>query len=336
MSNYNSNYKFLDMFNKKKLVFYFGFFTLLIFWFIGIRSRDASQYQILKQALEHTKEELKIKSINYNILKERFESICDKWQPNIPVIYAITPTYKRPVQKAELTRLSNTFRLVNNFHWIIVEDSEMKTSLVANLLYKSNLNYTHLAIGTPAEWKRKLKEPKWKKPRGVKQRNKALEWLRSNRANKNDEGIIFFADDDNTYSVDLFNEMRTIKGVGVWPVGLVGGLLVEKPLINSKGKVIGWNSAWRPERPFPVDMAGFAINLKLLRNHPNAAFSWDVSRGFQESAILSQVTTVEQLEPMADNCSKVYVWHTRTEEPILKAEEKLKNRGLRSDMNIEV
>lgn len=99
--------------------------------------------------------------------------------------------------------------------------------------------------------------------------------------------------------------MRTVKGVGVWPVGLVGGLLVEKPLINSKGKVIGWNSAWRPERPFPVDMAGFAINLKLLHNHPNAAFSWDVSRGFQESAILSQVTTVEQLEPMADNCSKV-------------------------------
>ncbi|XP_060839015.1 galactosylgalactosylxylosylprotein 3-beta-glucuronosyltransferase I [Rhopalosiphum padi] len=336
MSNFNSNYKFLDMFNKRRTIFYFGFFTLLIFWFIGIRSRDASQYQILKQTLEHTKEELKINSINYNILKERFESICDKWQPNIPVIYAITPTYKRPVQKAELTRLSNTFRLVNNFHWIIVEDSEIKTSLVANLLHKSNLNYTHLAIGTPAEWKRKLKEPKWKKPRGVKQRNKALEWLRNNKAKENDEGIIFFADDDNTYSVDLFNEMRTVKGVGVWPVGLVGGLLVEKPLINSKGKVIGWNSAWRPERPFPVDMAGFAINLKLLRKRPNAEFSWDVSRGFQESAILSQVTTVEQLEPMADNCTKVYVWHTRTEEPILKAEEKLKNRGLRSDMNIEV
>lgn len=54
-------------------------------------------------------------------------------------------------------RLSNTFRLVNNFHWIIVEDSEIKTPLVANLLSKSRLNYTHLAIGTPNEWKRKLK-----------------------------------------------------------------------------------------------------------------------------------------------------------------------------------
>lgn len=45
-----------------------------------------------------------VKSQNYNILKERFESICDKWKPNNPVIYAITPTYKRPVQRAELTR----------------------------------------------------------------------------------------------------------------------------------------------------------------------------------------------------------------------------------------
>lgn len=48
--------------------------------------------------------QLMVKSQNYNILKERFESICDKWQPNNPVIYAITPTYKRPVQRAELTR----------------------------------------------------------------------------------------------------------------------------------------------------------------------------------------------------------------------------------------
>jgi len=52
--------------------------------------------------------QLKIKSDNYNILKERFESICDKWQPNNPVIYAVTPTYKRPVQRAELTRYKNS------------------------------------------------------------------------------------------------------------------------------------------------------------------------------------------------------------------------------------
>jgi len=42
-----------------------------------------------------------------------------------------------------------------------------------------------------------------------------LEWLRSNRANKNDEGIIFFADDDNTYSVELFNEVNVTNAIAV-------------------------------------------------------------------------------------------------------------------------
>lgn len=53
--------------------------------------------------------QLKIKSVDYNILKERFETICDKWKPDNPVIYAITPTYKRPVQRAELTRYNYIF-----------------------------------------------------------------------------------------------------------------------------------------------------------------------------------------------------------------------------------
>lgn len=39
MINYISNYKLLEMFNKKKSILYFGFFTLLIFWFIGIRNK---------------------------------------------------------------------------------------------------------------------------------------------------------------------------------------------------------------------------------------------------------------------------------------------------------
>lgn len=29
---------------------------------------------------------------------------CQHWDPEAPIIYAITPTYARPVQKAELTR----------------------------------------------------------------------------------------------------------------------------------------------------------------------------------------------------------------------------------------
>lgn len=123
-----------------------------------------------------------------------------------PVIFAITPTFARPVQKAELTRLSQTFLLVPNFHWIIVEDAPQRTPLVTNLLRDSGLVYTHLAAPTQKEYKLGRNDPNWKKPRGVDQRNAALKWLRDNY-NETYKGVVFFADDDNTYSVKLFNEV---------------------------------------------------------------------------------------------------------------------------------
>lgn len=101
--------------------------------------------------------------------------------------------------------------------------------------------------------------------------------------------------------------MRTITKVGVWPVGLVGGLMVEKPLVNdTTGRIYGFNSVWRPERTFPIDMAGFAVNLQYLLSHPEAEFTFNVERGFQESYLLSHlINGIEELEPKADNCSKV-------------------------------
>jgi len=43
-----------------------------------------------------------------------------------PVIYVITPTYARPVQKAELTRLQNTLKHISSLHWIVVEDADSR------------------------------------------------------------------------------------------------------------------------------------------------------------------------------------------------------------------
>ncbi|XP_017763552.1 PREDICTED: galactosylgalactosylxylosylprotein 3-beta-glucuronosyltransferase I [Eufriesea mexicana] len=253
-----------------------------------------------------------------------------------PMIYAITPTFTRPVQKAELTRLSQTFLHLPNLHWIVVEDAESKTKLVTQLLENSGLIYTHLAAATPPNYKLGRNDANWKKPRGVEQRNTALRWLRDNHQT-NDKGIVFFADDDNTYSIKLFHEMEKIKKVGVWPVGLVGGLMVEKPICdNSTNKIIGFNAAWKPERPFPLDMAGFAINLRLLINKKDVLFSYDVQGGYQESEILSQIVTRDELEPLADCCTKVYVWHTRTEPPQLNVEQLLIKKGKRSNLGIEV
>nr|CAH0104727.1 unnamed protein product [Daphnia galeata] len=253
---------------------------------------------------------------------------------SLPTIYAITPTHTRPLQKAELTRISQTFLLVPNFHWIIVEDSETKTPLVTNLLAQSGLTYTHLNAETPKEWKLLLDDPQWKKPRGVKQRNAALQWLRNN-ADPRKPAVVFFADDDNTYSLELFEEMRTTKKVSVWPVGLVGSVRFERPILDEHGKVANWSTGWRPERPFAIDMAGFAINLKLLLDNPQAEFSFDAPRGYQESTILAAVVTKDDLEPKASQCTKVYVWHTRTENPKLN-DLKGKVPGMIVDWTVEV
>lgn len=50
-------------------------------------------------------------------------------------------------------------------------------------------------------------------------------------------------------------QMRSTRGVSVWPVGFVGGRSYERPLV-SEGKVVGWYTGWRPDRPFVTDMAG--------------------------------------------------------------------------------
>lgn len=127
--------------------------------------------------------------------------------PQPPLIYAVTPTYSRAVQKAELTRLANTFRQVPRFHWIVVEDASARTDLVARFLTRCGVLYTHLHALTPRRFKRTGM------PRATEQRNAALGWLRAQRSTR-EPGVVFFADDDNTYSLELFEEVKRGSGKG--------------------------------------------------------------------------------------------------------------------------
>ncbi|XP_061262640.1 galactosylgalactosylxylosylprotein 3-beta-glucuronosyltransferase 3 isoform X1 [Bos javanicus] len=250
----------------------------------------------------------------------------------------------RLVQKAELVRLSQTLSLVPRLHWLLVEDAEGPTPLVSGLLAASGLLFTHLAVLTPKAQRLREGEPGWVRPRGVEQRNRALDWLRSGGGAVGGEkdppppgtqGVVYFADDDNTYSRELFEEMRWTRGVSVWPVGLVGGLRFEGPRVQD-GRVVGFHTAWEPNRPFPVDMAGFAIALSLLLAKPNARFDATAPRGHLESSLLSHLVDPKDLEPRAANCTRVLVWHTRTEKPKMKQEEQLQRQGRGSDPAVEV
>lgn len=132
------------------------------------------------------------------------------WSDLLPTIHVITPTYSRPVQKAELTRLANTLLHVPNLHWILVEDSLKQTTLVSHFLQETKLNYTHLNVETPRNYKVRGDTRDARIPRGTIQRNLALRWLRETcGVNCSQSGVVYFADDDNTYSLELFEEVNT-------------------------------------------------------------------------------------------------------------------------------
>ena len=40
----------------------------------------------------------------------------------------------------------------------------------------------------------------------------------------------------------------------------VGGLMVEKPKLDSNSKVIGWDVSWSPQRPFALGMKNAVKN----------------------------------------------------------------------------
>ncbi|RZC38449.1 galactosylgalactosylxylosylprotein 3-beta-glucuronosyltransferase P [Asbolus verrucosus] len=233
--------------------------------------------------------------------------LCLQPQTNengLPPLYIITPTYRRPEQLAELTRLSHTLMLVKNVYWIVVEDATKKTVLVTDLLKKTRLKYEHLIAPMPEQYKKKKKGPK---PRGVSNRNRGLQWIRENAKS----GVFYFADDDNTYDLQLFDEIRYTKKVSMFPVGLITKLGVSSPIVKN-GVFSGFYDGWMAGRKFPVDMAGFAVSVKFLLNRPKALMPF--KPGFEEDGFLKSLEPFEpqDIELLASNCTKILVWHTQT------------------------
>ena len=66
----------------------------------------------------------------------------------LPVIYVVTPTYKRPTQAPDLTRVAQTLMLVKQIHWIVIEDATEKSDFVTGLLKRTELSVTHLNISS--------------------------------------------------------------------------------------------------------------------------------------------------------------------------------------------
>ena len=59
----------------------------------------------------------------------------------------------------------------------------------------------------PAPMPDQYKKAKGAKPRGVSNRNRGLQWLRENAT----DGVFYFADDDNTYDINIFEQVSWIR-----------------------------------------------------------------------------------------------------------------------------
>ena len=115
------------------------------------------------------------------------------------------------------------------------------------------------------------------------------------------KAVIYFADDDNTYDIRLFEEIRKTQKVSMFPVGLVSGSPVSTPIIQ-EGEFIGFYLGWDGNRKFPLDMAGFAFSLSHYRKvSQNGHVLMPYIRGYEEDGFLKQLqisrNSMELLSP---------------------------------------
>ncbi|CEF59497.1 RNA recognition motif domain and F-box domain and Glycosyl transferase, family 43 and Nucleotide-binding, alpha-beta plait domain-containing protein [Strongyloides ratti] len=200
-------------------------------------------------------------------------------------IIIITPTYKRYTRIADMTRMSNTLRLIPNVYWLLIEDGLEKSKLLENLLKRSEIPYTYLVHKTEAGY------PK----RGWYQRDMALTFLRNNHKQVThgfNHSVVYFGDDDNSYDTRLFtNYIANVKKVGIWAVGHVGGAVFESP--------------------------------KVEKDNPKALFGKSCKRGggAPEPCLLESLGfTKDDLEPFGfdkppGESREILVYHTKTTKP---------------------
>lgn len=211
----------------------------------------------------------------------------------------------------DLTRMAQTLMLVRNVFWIVVEDATTFSRPVRQLLERSNIPFAHLLGPRPATHRDA------RSGRGVSNRLRALKYLRDKFGLGGQRwpampGVIYFADDDNAYDVRLFDELRKTRKVSVFPVGGIDGLGLSTPVLNMETKkVIGFHDPFIKQRYFALDMAGFAVNLQFFLSKPKATMPYKV--GYEEDFFLRSLEiTLEDLEPLANGCTEILVWHTRT------------------------
>ncbi|QCE16083.1 galactosylgalactosylxylosylprotein 3-beta-glucuronosyltransferase 2 [Vigna unguiculata] len=254
------------------------------------------------------KEQELIDEVAYNVSNSQISEYSHVESQKLLII--VTPTYNHLFQAYYLHRLSQTLKLVSPpLLWIVVEMTSQSEE-TANILRSSGIMYRHLICKT------NVTNPGH---RSILQRNIAMAHIETHRL----DGIVYFADDDNIYSIELFQQMREIRRFGTWTVARLSRersrIILQGPICN-ENRVIGWhaNESSGKSKRFHAEMSGFAFNSTIL---------WDpkkwhrptlepirqldsVKESLRVSTLIEQVVEDEsQMEGLMDNCSRVMVWH---------------------------
>ncbi|KAG9159278.1 hypothetical protein Leryth_024704 [Lithospermum erythrorhizon] len=276
----------------------------------GDGNDDVSGFTMLERLASVESVKLEVDRVRY----DRVENVNESFDDMRKHLIVVTPTYNRGLQSYYLNRLGQVLRLVKPpLLWIVVEMSAASLE-TAELLRKTGVMYRHLVCG------KNLTDVK---DRGVHQRNRALEHIELHRL----DGIVYFADDDNIYTLELFQSLRKIRRFGTWPVAMLvqskNKAVLEGPVCNGS-QVVGWHTNEKSKRlrRFHVDMSGFAFNSTILwdpkrwrRPTSNLVRQLDsVKEGFQETTFIEQLVEDEtQMEGIPHGCSKIMNWHLHLE-----------------------
>lgn len=230
------------------------------------------------------------------------------------LLIIVTPTYNQAFQAMYLNRLAQTLRLVQPpLLWIVVE-MPAQSKETADVLRKTGVMYRHLVCD---------KNATDVKDRSAPQRNVALAHIEQHRL----DGIVYFVDDNNVYTLELFEQLREIKRFGTWPIGMFthnkNKIVVEGPVCNST-RVIGWQTNEMSKKlcRFHVNNSGFAFNSTILwdpqkwrRPTSELIRQLDTDKdGLQDTKFIEQLVADEsQMEGLANGCSKILVWNLHLE-----------------------
>lgn len=200
----------------------------------------------------------------------------------------ITCTYKRnDIDRIQLlNHLKDILTQTQNIRWVVVDDNDQHDKELSDFLPHFA---KYLFVGPSRD-------------KGHIQRNLALEYIYDN----NLDGLIYNADDDNRYDPNILKILRQTKKFSILPVGNLGPNLMEKAILID-GKFKGWDAGWI-ERKYPVDMASFCFDYKLLSSLSKPFWNF-TGLGGESEFIDKLIGSVDEIEFLAHENDRVYVWH---------------------------